>query len=436
MKNLGKVAVTLLFVTVVFLSCKKNKDTLAPTPVLTTVTTVSGLTSGPKNTVITIKGSSFITDISKITVTVNGKTCLVLNATADSITAKIPAYCGTGNVVLNLNGTILNGPVFNYVYTYTLTSINNGQVGYVDGPMATAKLEDVSGLCVDSSNNIYTSSYSYPALRKITADLSAISTLAGDRTVGDVNGQGTGAKLGNADNISVDNNGTIYYADQSSNKLKKIDKLGNVTTFIPASPNFQPYTAQVAKSGNVYVLGSDLSISKYNATGVLQWKIVSHGSGGSVDGDSSVVRFNPFAFGNATIDNTEQYLYFACLNFGNFASQVKRINLSTLSTSTVAGMENVSGTADGTALSATFKMITGLAVDAFGGVYIADGFNNKLRYVKGGIVSTIIGAAGSGDVDGDLSVAKINYPDGIGLNNKGDLIIACVSNKVKRLIID
>jgi len=432
----------LLFFTVVFVSCKKSDNAPAPTPapVLANVTTASGVVGGPKNTVITVKGSNFITDLSKITITVNGKVCTILTATADSITARIPAYCGTGNVVINLNGTILNGPVFNYVYSYTLTSINTGQVGYQDGPMATAKWNETSGLCVDTSGNIFTSEWNKPVVRKITADFLNVSTLAGNTTIGDVNGQGTNAILSPADNISIDANGTIYYADQNNGKVKKIDKLGNVTTFIPASANFSPYTAQIAKSGNLYVLGQDQSISKYNAAGVLQWKIKSHNVSGSVDGDSSIVVFNQITFGNATIDDTEQYLYFSTYNvFGapGTPSQIKKINLSTLITTTIAGVENVAGSTDGPAATATFKLITGMAIDKQGGIYISDGHNDKIRYLKAGIVSTIVGAAGSGDVDGDLSVAKIDYPDGLVLDKNGNLIVACVANnKIKRLIID
>lgn len=440
MKRLIHVFVFLFFI-IVFVSCKKNDNTPAatPAPVLASVTTASGIVGGPKNTVITIKGSNFTTDLSKITITVNGNICAIITATPDSITARIPAYCGTGPVVINLNGTILNGPVFNYVYTYTLTSINTGQSGYQDGPMATAKWNEVSGLCVDTSGNIYTSEWSKPVLRKVTADFLTVSTLAGNTTVGDVNGQGTSAILGQADNISIDANGTIYYADQFSNKVKKIDKLGNVTTFIPASANFVPYAAQIAKSGNLYVLGQDQSISKYNAAGVLQWKIKSHSGSGSVDGDSSVVVFNSVTFGNATIDDAEQYLYFSTVNFGvtNFPSQIKRINLATLNTTTIAGIENVAGSNDGAAATATFKLVTGMAIDKQGGLYISDGFNDKIRYLKSGIVSTIVGAAGSGDVDGDLSVAKIDYPDGLVIDKNGNLIVACVANnKIKRLIID
>lgn len=431
---------------VIIISCKKSDNNGGGSPVapatITGVTAPGGATSGPKNTVITISGTNFLTDLSKIQVKVNGKNCTVLTATSTSITARIPPACGTGIVELFLDGVKYTGPVFNFIYSYALVSLTNGVVGYQDGPIATAQWEEISGLCVDTSSNIFTSAYNKPVVRKITSDLTSVSTLAGDRTIGDVNGQGAGAKLGHADNISVDKNGNIYYADQSSNKIKKIDKLGNVTTFIStAALGFYPMTAEVSSSGNVYVLGTlsaQAVIAKFNPSGVFQWKIMSHGIG-SLDGDSSVVKLNTLTFGNATIDENETNLYFSTYSFttSNFPSQIKRLNLSTLITTTVAGVELVPGSNDGPAASATFKLVTGLAVDNQGGLYISDGYNDKIRFLKNGVVSTIIGAAGPGDVDGDLSVAKIQYPDGLRITSKGDLIIACVANnKIKKLIID
>ncbi|HMK04517.1 MAG TPA: IPT/TIG domain-containing protein [Ferruginibacter sp.] len=437
-----KFNVAFLFL-IVMAGCSKNDTT--PTPpgpaTIASISTPNGLTSGPKNTVITITGTNFITNLAQIQVKVNGKNCTVLTATAISITAQIPPACGTGIVELFLNGTRYSGPVFTFIYSYTLTSITNGVNGYQDGPIANAQWEEISGLCVDTGNNIFTSAYAKPVVRKITSDLLTVSTLAGDRTVGDVNGQGTNAKLGYVDNISVDKNGDIYYADQFSNKVKKIDKLGNVTTFLTtATLGFFPMTAEVGSMGNVYVLGSlsaQTVIAKYNSSGVLQWKIMSHGIG-STDGDSSVVKLNNITFGNATIDGNETNLYFSTYSgISSWPSQIKKLNLSTLTTTTIAGVETVSGSNDGPAASATFKLVTGLAIDNQGGLYISDGYNDKLRFLKNGTVSTIIGAAGPGDVDGDLAVAKIKYPDGLRFDNKGNLIIACVTNnKIKKLVID
>jgi IPT/TIG domain len=426
----------------ILFSCGKDEtpSPATPPPTLTTVTTAAGVTGGPKNTIITINGTNFTTDLSKITVTVNGKPCVVLTANATAITAQIPANCGTGNVVVTINGVTINGPVFNYVYTYTLSSVTNGQVGYVDGPLATAKWDEQAGLCVDTAGNIFINQYSKPIVRKITSDLTMASTIAGDRTVGDVNDNGSSAKLGNADNISIDNNGTIFYADQTAHKIKKIDAAKNVTTFITCPTGFAPVTVQVVNaSGNVYVCGDFngyAAIYKYNTSGVLQWRVISHGIG-STDGDSSVVKLNYISFGNIAIDAAEQTLYFASNSYTSLQpSEIKKLNLSTLVTTTIAGSQTVSGTNDGPAATSTFKLVTGLALDNLGGLYIADGFNHKIRYLFNGTVSTVVGLAGNGDVDGDAATAKLSYPDGIAFN-KGSLFIACVSNnKVKRLIRD
>jgi hypothetical protein len=440
---------TVLFITGIFFSCKKGGDDSSTTPAsVTQVSTASGVMGGPKNTLLTITGTNLPTDPSAITVTINGKVCTVVSASATSLVVKVPPYAGTGTIIINLNGVVTNGPVFNYVYTYGLVSITNGIKGYQDGPIASAQWDETSGLCVDTAGNIFTSGYTKPVVRKITADLSTVSTVAGDRTVGDVNGQGTAAKLGNADNISIDKAGTIYYADQGYNKIKKIDKLGNVTTLISnVITNSAPVTAQVGSLGNIYVMGFDRSISKYNAAGVLQWKVRSHAIGtygNSTDGDSSVVKFDDVSFGNMAIENGETALYFATMTSvsvgggaSGWASQVKKLNLTTLITTTLTGSATVSGVVDGPAASSTFNLVTGLAIDATGGLYIGDGFNDRIRYLKSGIVSTIIGAAGQGDVDGPPATAKIDYPDGLVLTSKGDLVFACVgNNKIKRLVID
>jgi hypothetical protein len=434
-----------IFFSLSFIACKPTNDPPPAGPaVLNSVTTSSGSLSGPKGTIITLRGSNFLTDLSKISVKVNTKNCTVLSASSDSIRATIPVGCGTGSVVLTLDGTILNGPIFNYRYTYTLSSITNGQVGYLDGALQGAKFTEVSGLCIDTFNNCYLNSFNYPIVRKIDMQLQTVSTLAGNGTNGDVNGLGMNARLADADNLSIDDNGTIFYPARQYFKVKKIDKFGNVTTFINNTA-LQPITVEVVKSGNVYLL-SQTGIAKYNSLGTLQWKIESHGYG-NVDGDSSVFQLNTISFGNIAIDDQERNLYFASLDYagaGLVPSQIKKLDLQTLRISTMAGKQDVAGSADGPALNSTFNLITGLALDKFGGLYIGDGFGNKIRYLINGTVSTIVGSNGVGDIDGDVSIAKLTYPDGLRMNKNGELFIACAgtsrpgdtSAKLKRLRIE
>jgi NHL repeat len=99
---------------------------------------------------------------------------------------------------------------------------------------------------------------------------------------------------------------------------------------------------------------------------------------------------------------------------------------------TVAGVENQSGFADGDAKSALFNAPIGVAV-AENKIYVADTYNDKIRLIENGKVSTLgeneIGfvTAASGQR------AEFNTPCGIAVKGK-NLIVADTGNKRLRLI--
>lgn len=422
----NKYLLLLILLIAITVGCKKE-SVIAPV-----VSTLS-VSHAHKNENLTIRGSNFGTDLSKISVTINGKSCTVISATDSTIVIQIPPKCGSGDVIVTVNGASSNRFGFVYDWTTTIISLNDGSTGNVDGSLSSSKWEEQSGLCIDDADNIYTGSFNYPRVRKISADLSTVTTIAGDGTDGNVNAQGTNAKLGRSDNLAVDASGNVYIGDESNSSVRKIDASGNVTTFFSVS---NPQCIKIGKLGNIYVANLE-TIFKFNSAGVLQWKITSHGTG-SIDGDSSIAQFSGIqgiSFGNLTIDDNEQNIYFANLGVG-LSSQIKKLNTTTMNISTIAGT-TTAGSADGAALSASFNLISGLALDQDGGLFISDGFNHKIRYLKDGQVSTIIGTPGMGDVDGDASVAKINYPVGIDINSSGEIFIACIgNNKIKKLVID
>ena len=189
----------LLLLTIGILSCNKTETTDTSVQ----ITTLSA-THAAKNGLVTITGKNFTTDTTQIEVTINGVRCSIVSATATAIVIKVPKKCGSGDLIVKINGISSNRIGFTYDWTTTITSLNDGTTGNVDGPLATSKWQESTGLCIDNADNIYVCSFVYPRVRKISADLSTVTTLAGDGTVGDVNAQGTNAKLGRLDNLTID----------------------------------------------------------------------------------------------------------------------------------------------------------------------------------------------------------------------------------------
>ena len=112
--------------------------------------------------------------------------------------------------------------------------------------------------------------------------------------------------------------------------------------------------------------------------------------------------------------------------------------------STVAGNGNPGYRGDnGPAWRAELSFPTGLAVDSLGNLYIADSGNNVVRRVStSGVITTVAGnvvadqASGglggfSGD-DGPATAARLNAPQGVALDQAGDLFIADTFNNAIR----
>lgn len=374
-------------------------------------------TAGPKNTLLSISGVDF-PEKSGITVKINGKNATVVSSTGNNIQVQVPVGVGTGPVDVTFGGTTYNGPTFTYQQTYTVTSLTNGQVGYLDGPLATAQFEDIEGLAIDATDNLYPSDWSGSNnLRKINLNTSTVSTLA---TLG-----------GGGEFLSTDATGNIYFLDEDNREIVKITPGGVVSTL--AAPTFSVQGIKVGRSGNIYVSGRT-NIAKYSPAGALLWRLTSHGSG-NVDGDTSVVKFA--LYGNIEVDTTETKIYVVNnpLTAG-YPSQIKMLDLNAKTLKTIAGT-TTGGFENGPALSAQFSLAYSTTLDKKGGLYIADYINSAIRYLKDDEVTTVIGGTGAGDVDGIGMAAKINAPQQVAFDSKGIMYIADYGNtKIYKVVID
>jgi sugar lactone lactonase YvrE len=103
--------------------------------------------------------------------------------------------------------------------------------------------------------------------------------------------------------------------------------------------------------------------------------------------------------------------------------------------STIAGGGPTAGHADGQGAMASFYGPTGVAVDASGNIYVADIYNNEIRKITPtGLVTTIAGSTTSGHADGQGTAASFNVPTGIAVDAVGNIYVADYGNNEIRKI--
>ncbi len=101
---------------------------------------------------------------------------------------------------------------------------------------------------------------------------------------------------------------------------------------------------------------------------------------------------------------------------------------------TFAGTKMVKGNTDGAVGKAQFYFPCDVEVDAAGTVYVADTYNNRIRVIKGGKVSTLAGST-KGFKNGSAKVAQFDHPRGIAVDKSGTVYVADTGNHVIRKIV-
>jgi sugar lactone lactonase YvrE len=117
-----------------------------------------------------------------------------------------------------------------------------------------------------------------------------------------------------------------------------------------------------------------------------------------------------------------------------FNHTIRKITSSGVVT-TLAGLANTVGSADGTGSAARFYFPYDVAVDRFGSIYAGDANCLIRKITTAGVVTTPAGLAGSvGSADGDGSAARFNYPRGVAVDIWGLVYAADTLNHTIRAI--
>ncbi len=359
--------------------------------------------------------------------------CTIRKITADAV---VTTFAGTAWVCGYADGTGA-APQFYFPYGVAVDGSGNVYVGdqqnnairkiTPDGVVSTlAASYYPRGVAVDGSGNVYVADYSNNAIRKITAD-GIVSTLA--------------ASVWQPDWVAVDGLGNVYAAELSSSDIRKITPDG-VNTLFAGQPGSRsgstdgtvrhlvgPQGAAVDGTGNLYVADSSSNlIFKITAGGVVTTLAGTAGVAGSADGTGAAARFyGPWGI---AVDGSGN-VYVA--DYGNCA--IRKITPDGVVT-TIAGTAGVCGSADGTGAAAQFYYPYGVAVDGSGNVYVADLGNNTIRKITpDGVVTTIAGTAGvCGSADGTGAAAQFCGPTGIAVDRWGAVYVADSNNNTIRQI--
>lgn len=423
----------LLAIVALLASCKKEEAGNRHDPSQPIVIDDFVPKEGSAGTQILIDGSNFSSDLSAIRVSVNGIPLHVIGSNGRQIMAVVPKKLGAGtiNVAVGTASGASAAP-FTYRYTRTVTTLaGNGTAGFANGQGADAQFNFSGeawyrgmGIAVDDDLNVYVADPGNHCIRRIDS-LGNVTTFAGNPAAGGyADGQGTQARFSLPYDVALDAAGNVYCVDPGNWDIRKITPNGTATTLAFGAQS--PWSVAVDGNGSVYYGCAESPGNIYRLSAENTSEPIVTG----LNGPSGI------AFDAA--DN----LYVAISG----DHTIRRFAAGSWASSVIAGQAGTAGYVNGAATDARFSFPWGLALDRQGDIYIAgngtwDGgdynADQSVRYVQlgSGQVSTFAGSQAYGYTNAIGESASFRAPLGVCVDKNGAVYVLDKGNNVIRKIV-
>jgi len=322
--------------------------------------------------------------------------------------------------------------------------------------LAVQGLSIQSGLAADGAGNLYIAETAAHRVRKVSAS-GVITTVAGVGgppcsgpttclPLGD-GGPATSAALSYPTSVAVDDTGNVFIADSGNLRVRKVAPDGTITTFAGngSSPRWPPVEGEggratdaplspvevaVDGSGNLYISQRNQGdVRKVSPDGIITTALAS---------STQAPTFG--AISAATVDRAGNLFVggWLCDSDDNCDYAVKKISPSGDATLLADGRNLYSlqpGAVDGgPAINAALGVVTSLAVDSVGNLFLTDFLGERVRKIDlNGIITTIggNGASGYSGDGGPATKATMNYPFGLATDSAGNVYVSDFNQAVR-----
>lgn len=392
--------------------------------------------TGGRNTLLTLGGSNFGTDMNNVKVTINGKEALVKTVSNEIITAEVQKGTSSG-IVRVILGERPNAQILIYDKTFTYVSnqivstyLGGKGSGETDGAFSVAILSKPRYLKWGKDNSLYIVEDG----ASLADDMACIRVAKNNQLTTLLKAtESPLVQRMRAIDLSLDEN-TMYIANDNN-----ADGTMGFGTMTKNGNNYENLTS-------LWDQGGITAVKVHPETGAI---FIGYHSGSWIyqyDGTNFIPKFQlPDASGTAAskgningiaFDKSGTTVYIVSRkNHVIYKASYDLVTGEFSGVKLLAGSFGVTGYADGTGASAKFNEPSQGDVGEDGNFYVADRGNHCIRVITpDGEVSTYAGQNKSGMVDGIASQAEFSNPEGCQFGPDGALYIADYSNHAIRKV--